>query len=204
MMTYTEAVAHITYALGNRTDIATMCGRWWNWAYLDMWEYTDAHNREDISTGALTIAQNYLTIPDGTYSIERVVIGDAPLERREWREYTDITAFASAKPTKYYIFGTKIYFDTAPDDDYAYEVWRIKTPTELSGSSQPALPLFFEPAMVSRALAYGYRELQMPQDSDNWFQISTQQIQSIKQQHWKENEDWNSRGLRLNPNRRTR
>lgn len=203
MMTYTEAVAHITYALGNRTDIATYAGRWLNWAYLDVWEYCDAHTKEDISTGNCTINQSYISIPAGTYQILRVIVDNTPMEKREWREYTEIETFADAKPSKYYIFEDRIYFDTEPDDDYAYEIFRIKDPTALTGTGTLDLPIYYEMPLITRALAYGYRDLQMAEEANNYFAVSTQQLQSLKQQHWKENEDA-ERGLRLATRRRTR
>lgn len=204
MLTFANAKSHVTFVLGNRTDISTYVGRWINWAYQDCWNQLDLHQKEDISTGTCTIAQGYISIPSGTYQILRVVVNDVPLERREWREYTDIATFASAAPTKYYIFSTNIYFDTEPDDDYAYSIYRYKNLTELSSDSSTAsLPDAYEPALLSRAIAYGYRDLQMPQESAHWMSISQQQMDAAKQPHWRENADWN-RGLRVDVTRRTR
>jgi hypothetical protein len=203
MMNYTQAVAHITYALGNRTDVSTYAGRWLNWAYNDLWEYADAHNKEDIADDTLAEDDSSIAIPDGTYQILRVVVDGTDMERRGWKEYTEIETFASAKPTKYYIFGANIYFDTEADDDYDVEVWRIKNPSVLSGTSTPDLPDYYEAPLISRAIAYGFRDLQMSEESAAWFKISSDQLLSIKQQHWKENEDW-SRGIRPSPRRRTR
>ena len=201
MLNYTTGSAYVTYALGNRTDISSYVGTWLNMAYRDIWEVMDAHSKEDISTGSLTIAQGYLAIPDGTYQIEQVIVDDTILDKEIWREYNKIEDFPSAKPTKYYVFGTKIYFDTKPDDDYAYEIWRIKNPTDLSGTTSPDFPLYYETPWLARALYYGYQMLQMPQEAASWYQMSLEQLGRIRQQHWKENEDL-QRGLRLSPRRR--
>ena len=203
MMNYTDMVAHVTWALGNRTDVSTYAGRWVNWAYRDIWNTAHAHNKEDISTGVLTSGTSYISIPSGTYSILSMTVDDLPLERDDWREYEKIDTFPSAAPTKYYIFGSRIYFDTEPDSAYAYEMHRIKDLTALSGTLIPDLPDYYEGPLVSRALAYGYRDLQMPQESNNWFSISSQQMLAIKEQYHKEVED-NKQGIRLTPRRRTR
>lgn len=203
MLGYTDLVAHVTWVLSNRTDVSTYAGRWVNWAYLDLWNKVEAHSKESITSGTLTIAQNYISIPATTTQVLRVTITDIPLEKEEWREFTKIQTFASAKPSKYYIYADRIYFDTAPDDDYAYDVWKVLGFTAISGSTQPSLPDCYEPVLITRAVAYGYRDLQMDEESIAWFAKADEQYAGIQPQFWKENEDW-QHGLRLSPTRRSR
>lgn len=204
MLTFANAKLHVTFVLGNRTDISTYVPRWINWAYQDCWNQLDVHQKEDISSGNCTSAQKYISIPSGTYQILRVVVNGDVLERREWREYTSISTWPSGVPTKYYIFSTYIYFDMSPASTYAYSIYRHKDLTALSGDSDTAsLPDAYEPALLSRSIAYGYRDLQMPQESAHWFTISQQQLDAAKAPHWRENADWD-RGLRVDLSRRTR
>ncbi len=204
MNTYTNLQAQVTYNLGNRTDISTYVSRWVNWAYNDLWNVLDVRNKEATATGTVTSGTSYIAKPAGVGQILRMTVDGKPLERREWREYSDITTFAEAAPTKYYLFSTNIYFDTEPDDTYAYVLYYIKTFTALSaGSDTPSLPDDFEAALVTRATAYGYRDLQMPDEFAAWWNASEAQVAGLRQQYFKEVEDWN-RGLRLEIRRRTR
>lgn len=173
MLTFTELKAHVTYIHGNRSDISTYVGVWVNWAYKWCWnklQNRGMHAAEDVSTGNCVAAQKYIGVPSGTFAVLRVIVNSVVLEKRPWDEYAKIQTWPSAAPTKYYIWGSSIFFDTAPDDTYAYSIYRIKNLTELSGASDTmSIPEAFETAVISQAAAYGYRALNLPQDFSTWF-----------------------------------
>lgn len=194
MLTYTNLQAHVTHALGNRTDISTYVGEWINWAYKDVWNTCQMvfHNAEDISTGSCVAAQSYINVPSGTFAVLRVLVNGLTLKKRPWEEHSKLpSTLPSAAPTKYYLFGTKIYFDTSPASTYAYSVYRIKELTALSaGSDTPSIPDAFEAPLISKAIAYGYRALNLPQEAAYWFNSAKIDIQMAIKPYQSDSEDY--------------
>lgn len=197
MLTFTNLQTQVTFAHGNRSDISSHVPIWINWAYKWAWnklQNRGMHGAEDVSTGNCVSAQKYISVPSGTFSVMRVVVNSVTLEKRPWDEYTKITTWPSAAPTKYYIWGTTIFFDTAPDSTYAYSIYRIKNLTELSsGSDTMGLPDAFESPVISQAIAYGYRALNLPQDASYWFTSAKIDFDNAIKAYPEETEDaaWN-------------
>ena len=196
MLNYTNLQTHVTHALGNRTDLTTYAGQWVNWAYQDVWNayIMNCHQPEDISTGTTTAGQAHIAIPAGTFAVLRVVVNNVVLEKRPWEEHGRLPAAASistAAPTKYYIFGANIYFDTKPASAYAYSVYRVKNPTALSGGTDtPSIPDAFEAPMISKAIAYGYRALNLPQEAAYWFNSAKIDLTLALKPYQQETEDF--------------
>ena len=194
MMTFTNLKVHVTHALGNRTDLTTYIDAWVNQAYRDIWNVCQMkfHNAEDISTGNCTSAQSYITVPSGTFAILRVLVNGVTLEKRPWDEHSKLpSTLTSGPPTKYYVFGTKIYFDTSPASPYDYSVYRVKELTELSaGSDTPSLPNAFEGPLISKSIAYGYRALNMPTEASFWFNSAKIDLQMALKPYEQEFEDY--------------
>ncbi|MEN6548085.1 MAG: hypothetical protein ABFE07_18765 [Armatimonadia bacterium] len=196
MLTYVNLKAHVTHALGNRYDISTYVGEWVNWAYKHCWNRATMviHQAEDISTGNTVAAQAYLDIPSGTFAVLRVVVNYVVLDKRPWEEHARLpisTSMSTAAPSKYYVHGTKIYFDTKPASTYAYSVYRVKNLTALSADSDtPSLPDAFEAPLVSQAIAYGYRALNLPQEASYWFNSAKIDLIEALKPYQQETEDF--------------
>lgn len=196
MLSYTNLQAHVTHALGNRGDISTYVPIWVNWGYQHIWNRSimQIHQAEDVSTGTTVAAQAYIDIPAGTFAVLRVIVNYMPLEKRPWEELSYLpisTSQSTAAPTKCYIHSTKIYFDTKPASTYAYSVYRVKNLTALSaGGDTPSLPDAFEAPLLSQAIAYGYRALNLPEDAAYWFNSAKIDLIEALKPYQQETEDF--------------
>lgn len=194
MLTFVNLKAHVTHALGNRTDVSTYVGQWVNWGYQHVWNRAimQIHQAEDISTGNTTASTHYIGIPAGTFAVLRVIVNNVVLEKRPWEEMAHYPAtLPTSAPTKYYVHGVNIYFDTDPTSTYAYSVYRVKNLTALSADADvPSLPDAFESPLLSQSIAYGYRALNLPQEASYWFNSAKIDLIEALKPYQQETEDF--------------
>lgn len=187
MLTLSGLSTHVKYATGNRTDIDTLITTCINGAYRDIWNKLPVHAKEDVVTTngatppvtlATTAGVDYLSIPSGIFAINQVIMDGTRLWQSDWRRYSDSTTpHSSAKPTEYFIYGKKIYFNSIPDAAYTIVLWVIKDAVALSGNSDvPDLPDAFEQALLSLSIGYTWRALNNAEKASSWLQTGYAQV----------------------------
>lgn len=195
MMTLSALRTEILTAVGNRDDITSaQLNQFINWAYRFVWNRMPHHQKEDLDTSVTTTSgQQYVDLPANTYAVLTVRVDSQRLDKMSRTEYFNIESPDSGVPTRYWVMGTRLYFDTEPDDEYDVEIFRIKRLTELSGDSDTlSLPdEVYETALVSQAIAYAWRHLNQPQVATLWFQNARIDIDEARRADQDEFDDYN-------------
>ncbi len=173
--TFTEFSADLTFALGNRSDLAAYVGPWINSAYMTLatgnrvWGLKKNFYFPELGTSstAVTVAGTAtVATPTDALIVRHVwdTTNDIKLDRIAWSTYVEYTGRATSTsrgaPIEYIRQGVYIYLHPTPDAVYTMTIYYRKRPAVLTGSATTVIGAEWDEPLLKLATAQSWLRLQ--------------------------------------------